>query len=641
MKTSMKPGEATRPGLVRGRRAEELARWAIRLAVLSTVVFLPGALDRWVFPKELVLIAACVLISLVASKGRLPVWLWILFAAATVLLVTAALAGEAPLAQLLGRWPRYEGVVTISVYVSATWLGARALGPATGEPRLADFRSVVSVAALLLGLVSMLEALGFRPIPSDLERPGALLGNATDQGIVGVMFFALLVVPTVRYWLPFDRQKRAFPVLPAAGVIGALVSAVSSASRAAIIALVVVIAALAVVELVRSVGTRRRVVVVTSSLLALSALFVALAPLAAARLSGASPLSAGTVADRVINWKATMALVAEHPLIGVGPSGFVDAITPKLGPDWYAIVTPGTTLDSPHNWILQALAAGGVPLGLLALGTAGTVSIVGFRRWRAAVSAKPYGRADQLAGTGLALIGFAIALLTHFTSPGTTILAALLVGSLVALPPKTMLPTVRAELVQYLRTAGFVLGASVFALLSLSEVALQNGTSAIAQGRVVDAQNNFSQAIALRPWDADAASIAAQLFAAAADRGSKDSVPLAIDWANRSLSGTPNSVPALMALAVGQQYAGSFAEARVTLVRAQTLAPLDGAIALRLGGVLVLLGDFPSAETQLTRAASLLPSDPGPWRALEYLYEKTGRPQLAGEASARAASLNN
>src|SRR5690606_21216650 len=96
-------------------------------------------------------------------------------------------------------------------------------------------------------------------------------------------------------------------------------------------------------------------------------------------------------------------------------------------------VDPGTTLDSPHNWVLQALSAGGLPLALLAVGLAVAAAIVGFSRWRSAVAfAKPDAREVHLAGSGVALLALGVALLTHFTSPGTTLLAAVLLGSLLA-----------------------------------------------------------------------------------------------------------------------------------------------------------------------------------------------------------------
>jgi len=595
-------------------------------------------LTRWVFPKELVLAVACALIALVAGKGRLPIWFWSIIAAGSVVLISAALSGEAPLAQFLGRWPRYEGLITLSVYVAASWFGARALGPLASESRLGVFRNAVSVAAVVLGAVSVAEALGARPIPSDLDRPGALLGNATDQGVVGVMFFAILIVPAARFWLT-PIATRGFSVMPAAGSIAALVTVVASASRTALVSLLITILGLGLLELIRARRFRGRTALVTLGLVVVSGLLILGSPLAASRVSGASPLAGSTIADRLINWQATVALVAGHPLAGVGPSGFIDAITPKLGPDWYAIVSPGSILDSPHSWPLQALAAGGVPLGILAISAACGVAAVGIRRWRATVVAKLSSRADHLTGVGLATLGFSVALLTHFTSPGTTILASLLIGSLISLPPKPRPLNIGVEAGRYSRVLLLFAGIGILVAFCAGEVELQDGTSSVNAGKISEGEQSFSAALALRAWDSDAAGIASQVFAAAADRGVSSAAPLAVTWANRSLASTPRSISSLNALAVGQQYTGDFAGAKSTLQTAEDLAPLDGSIALRLGGILILLQDYGPAETQLKHAVQLSPTAPGPWQALAYLYSKTDRHELAADATSRARSL--
>jgi hypothetical protein len=56
--------------LVTGGRARGIAHWAVVLAVLSTLAFISGALTRWVFAKELLIVAACALIEVVPVRGR-------------------------------------------------------------------------------------------------------------------------------------------------------------------------------------------------------------------------------------------------------------------------------------------------------------------------------------------------------------------------------------------------------------------------------------------------------------------------------------------------------------------------------------------------------------------------------------------
>jgi O-antigen ligase/Flp pilus assembly protein TadD len=675
-------------------RTEQLARWAIWLAVLSSVAFLPGALNRWVLPKDLMLAVACVLGAVVAARiapaSRVPRWLWLLLAAGVAVLLVAAVLSDAPLAQLFGRWPRYEGLVTLPVYVGALWLGATLLGDSADGSRRATLLSAVTAASLALGAISVLEAIGAQLISTDADRPGALLGNATDQGIVAAMFFAVLVMPVIRSWIAPDaapspsvspsarrpartqqRPAQPAPVVrpwwPLAGTVAAILTVVISASRAAFVAAVVVVVGAVVLELVRrrvrahnlqagevdvapaasapsraprtpvhSAARRARLLAVAIAVAGAAAILLAF-PLMARRILGLTPLASSTIDDRLTIYTSAGELARDNLLLGVGPSGFVGAIPAYFDADWYATVGADTTLDSPHNWVLQALVAGGVPLLLVALAVAGAVAWIGVRRWRSAVASDAIG-SDLLASAGLAVAGFGVALLTHFTSPGTTIVAALLLGVLLAVPTpqsapaRTLGPATRNALV---RARPVVMGVWALALVlaTSAELSLSSGVSQAASGDVAAADSSFSSAFALRPWDADAASIAAESMAHAAEGEVPGAAQLATSYAQRALRGTPDSVLASKALAIGQQYSGELEDARTTLEALRTVVPLDGGVAQRLGGISVLLGDFSVAETQLLEAVTLLPGDPAPWQTLEYLYQQTG--DSDAEASAR------
>lgn len=622
-----------------------LARWAVWLAVFSTIVLLPGALNRWVSPKEAVLGAACVLASLLVASGRLPRWMWIIVGLGGVILLAGALGSTAPIAQLFGRFPRYEGLVTLPVYVGALWLGARLFGPASTA--IASFRAAVALASIALGTVSIAEALGFSPLGSPTGgRAGALLGNATDQGVVAVMFFAVLVVAVIRSWVnpppvaPKKKGKRvdepARPWLAAVGVVAAVATVIVSASRAALIALVIVLVGLAILELLRGGRSRRVPWGFIGASIGTVAVLALVFPLAARRVLGLTPLASATIDDRVLIYQGALDVAKDHLALGVGPSGFVDAVPAVLADSWYASVGEDTTLDSPHNWMLQALVAGGIPLLVAALTLAALVAVVGFNRWRSAAADQP--RRDHLAGAGLAVLGFGVALMTHFTSPGTTILAALLIGSLVAVPPTPRLD-VAAGFARLGRTGVLALWAIVLVVTALSELPLQTGAQQLAAGNVTGAKSSFDTALALRPWDADASSIAAQLMAQAADTGSPEAAPFGVDYAERALALTPDSIQAQKALAVGQQYSQDLAGARQTLARLAERVPLDAGVQLRLGIVLAQLELFDEAEAPLLRATQLSPDDPDAWQALAYVYERLGEPEKAQSAAQMQASL--
>ncbi|WP_166804835.1 hypothetical protein [Cryobacterium sp. Sr8] len=114
---------------------------------------------------------AVALASVAVSRGRLPRWFVIAAASAAALALLGVLLSAAPAAQLWGRWPRYEGLVTLPVYFGALWAGARLLGPGVPAARVRTLLRAAATAAIALGAVSVLEALGARPFATDLARP--------------------------------------------------------------------------------------------------------------------------------------------------------------------------------------------------------------------------------------------------------------------------------------------------------------------------------------------------------------------------------------------------------------------------------------------------------------------------------------
>ena len=573
-------------------------------------------MTRWFLPKDAVLAIAAAIGSLCLARGRLPRWFTAFLVAVVMLLLVAVLASANPAAQLWGAWPRYEGLISLPVYAAAMWLGARLLGPAAGINGQRTLHRATIIVATLLGGISLLESWGLRPIASDLARPGSLTGNATDQGIVGAFCVAILLLPLIRAFgigaAPAAVRTRVSLCI---GVVGGFSAVVVSASRAAVLAVVIVMVVLAVFELVRlqSVGTRRQrlatgVGALGGLLLLAGAVF--LVPFTRDRLIGASPLSTSSLTDRLSIWAESLQLVASRPLTGVGPGGFVDAIVAEHDRDWYANVGSETTLDSPHNWLLQVALDGGLPLLALVLALAVSVGVTGVSRWKTERRFASGSRADLIAGACAALAGYSIALLTHFTVPSTAILAGVLCGAIVAVPPTGgmrahRLVAGRRSGLRMLRTAFLGVWAVSLLCVAAAEVPMQSALNSLQRGQVVAANTSFESAQALRPWDADTASIAAQAFAAAADSSVPGAVPFALDWGRAAHAALPDSVAVSLALAVSKQAAGNLPEAEAVLRPLAERVPLDSTIARRLGTVLLLQGDQAGAELEFRRAESL------------------------------------
>lgn len=651
--TRSKPGKVPSTGRARSvpvtptaEASDRLTRVAIQLAVASTVVLLPGGFDRWVLPKVLVLLVAASIGAFGPARGRLPRWVeWGLVGCGAAL-AGLALIGAAPLAQLFGRWPRYEGLVVLPAYAAAVWLGARILGPhRRGVSSRVLFRAT-AWASLALTSVAALEAAGFRPIPSDATRPGSLTGSGTDQGILAAILMVVLAVPSIRLIRTRTRLSRALLIY--AGCGAGAVGVALSASRIALGALLVGIVLVSLLESVRANRTSasRFLVLRTAGIAALAwgaIVLVALTiPLTRSRILSVFS-SASVWSDRPLIWRETMRIVARHPLLGVGPSGFVDAIPAQHDAAWYHQVGAGVTLDSPHSGYLQVLLAGGYPLllGVGALCVAAVIALL--RRWRNAnLVGGAAGSVDSelIAAASGAIAVLAVGLVTSFTTPSIVLLPALLAGAALSRPPGHERRTTH----RIAQVGGASLLATSLVLTSagvLAELPLNAAVGAAQRGDVAAAQRDFTAAQRLRPWDSDIAQLAAQSMAQAADAGSTVAAPLAIAWATESLKHTPDSILSGQALATTLMSQGDLATARAELEDLQARAPFNPQVAHRLGGVLAMQGDLNGARQQLEIAADMAPNDADILSTLAYVYTQLGNNDAANAIQQRIAALTS
>jgi len=577
-------------------RLHSIALW---LAVLSVAAFWPGALDRWVLPKILVLGVAALIAVFVIPRGRLPRGVVITLGLGVVVLTVAALAGETPLASVLGTWPRFEGLVTGGGYLLALWLGARLLG--SGDRTALELP--IAALSLLVGALSLVEALGLRPLATNLARPGSLLGNATDQGAVGAVCVVLLLLPV---WRAAGWRR----VILGAGIVAGLATVIASGSRAALLALLLGVVTVAITQ-------GRRAYLPAGILVAVTTVVALVAPSIGPRILGTSTLSSATVSDRLLIWGETLSVAAQHPLVGVGPSGYADAIVAAHDAAWFSTVGQDSLLDSPHNVLLQALAIGG-PL-LLAAAIVLAVFLV-----RAAVRQRGDFVVGAVAGIGV----LTIVLLTHVSSPSTLTLLLLLAGAIVAVPAGRRLRSVTAAII-----------AAWLALVSVTlagEVALG---AAVEASDLPTASSSFEAAAALRPWDTGTPRIAAETFTAQADAGVGEATPHALEWSRRALAASPTSVPAAQALITAALASGELDLATSTAEDFAVLRPNHPWLQARLGAIHILNGDLDAAEEPLLRATELDPTWADPWLTLAYLYDQRGDTAAADDAQARADVL--
>lgn len=610
-------------------------RVCVWMVACSVLVFQPGGLFRFTWIKVVWLLVAVGAGALAQAGGRLPREIRrALWTTAIVLTIAAGFSAN-PLASFLGRWPRFEGALVIALYFAVFALGAKVLGGPGGTRNWAMFRTALTPAVVLVSVISAFEAAGLRPLGGAADlRPGATIGNATDQGIIGVLAAAVLALPALR---GRDWSARI-------GLAAAVLTTVLSGSRAAILGLAAVVLVLAAAAATTRTLGRARVMAVGGAALVVLGLAAVAIPVARERL-----FSADTVNGRWLLWDESLKLIADHPWTGVGPNGFVDAITGFHTMEWAVRVGASFPPDSPHSWLLQAAAVGGLPLLL----GAALLAFLILRSARESIrTAEPGVDRDNLTGAFAAVAAYGLMLLTAFTSPATTPVAAFICGGLVATSiaavPKVR-PSAKAALPA--RTwksfpAGAVasgtlvaLGLCVAAPAAIAEWPMAEAASAVAAGDLATAESQFQRAYALRSWDSDTALLAAQAFAGPAADGDALAANHAIEWARISLDRTPGSSEAGLALAIGYVNSGSLQEGKDTLDRIIERSPFDSAAYLQRGVANFGLGHVHDSLADLAAAAERAPDSAEPWTILARIYDRLGDPAAAGQAQARADAL--
>ena len=302
--------------------------------------------------------------------------------------------------------------------------------------------------------------------------------------------------------------------------------------------------------------------------------------------------------------------------------------------------------DSPHSWLLQAAAVGGLPL-LLA---AALLAFLILRSARENIrTAKPGVDRDNLTGALAAVIAYGLMLLTAFTSPATTPVAAFICGGLVSTsraavpqvrrPAKAIPPGPGLEILPAGAVASglFVaLGLGIAVPAAIAEWPMAEAASAVAAGDLTTAESQFQRAYALRPWDSDTALLAAQAFAGPAADGDAVAANHAIEWARISLDRTPGSSEAGLALAIGYINSGSLQQGKDTLDYIIARSPFDSAAYLQRGVANFGLGHVKDSVADLAAAAERAPDSEEPWTILARIYDRLGDPAAAGQAQARA-----
>jgi hypothetical protein len=567
------------------------------LGFVLPVAEVPLPTDPVMPARVLVLGAALALGMLPSVRPRLSRRLLIALAAGAAVFFVTALLGKTPVLSLLGRYPRDEGLPMVAAYGVALAVGARILTTASSRR---VFTSALALGATANGLVAAGQVLFGHG-----ERATGLLSNSTTLGTFGLV--ALGVVG-------WSLVTHARPILWV-GTVSALACIVLSASRGVLVGLAASVVVALLLRGRAAVQPRWYALVGPAGVVILGSLLV---PTTAARVTGSSPFAESTVTGRFLLWDESVQLWLAHPLVGVGPSRFVDAVNPFHTPQWAAAVGPYAPPDSPHNVVLQVACATGL-LGLAALATIAAVAV----RDALAVSS------PQLVVAATVAAGLLATYLTSFTDPVTTTLGAVVVGSALAVRHDEPLGRpVRISAAATIGVVALLLGAT----LVVAEV---------RYSRLLSTQAPTSaavEAIAAKPWDPDLTRRVAFTLSALVPTSRADVRPV-LALLRQACARLPESTECLVTLSTATDLGGDHDGALQAAEAALVIDPSNVDAHLARGIALAELSRPSDAEAAFLRAAQLRPTAPEPWTDLAKLYDAQGRTADANLARARATQL--
>jgi O-antigen ligase len=477
-----------------------------------------------------VLVAAAV--ALRSTRVFLDARVLIAAGAALAAFVVAALLGATPALSLMGRFPRYEGLGMLLLYLGLAAAGAVAIGG----------RRVQQALLALAALQVVLAAQAVWETMQDGARVVTAVGNASDLAIVGLTGVGVLL------WHAVEHR---YAWLWAGAGAGAVV-VVLSASRGGWLGLVAILI-LTVALLVKA--RRWGAVAWLGGLLLAAAALVLAIPATRARLLGRG-LAGQTVDGRLLMWRETLALAGAYPVTGAGPSRFVDEIGAFQSEEWARVIGPENPPDAPHNVVLQVLASTGA-IGLIAASAAAIMVLA--LLWRS--------RSDWATGALLASVGAGVALCFHFTTLWALGPLLLCVGGALAAPwRRTSLATAALAAV-----AAWAL--VVGALTTVSEARLYADVEAAVAGEI-DADIRLDETLASKSWDPDFVRRAAYAVVALAEEGRADPATV-IPALEDACARLPRSTECAQTLGRAQLLAGHADEAAATLRDALDYAPTN------------------------------------------------------------------
>ncbi len=501
------------------------------------------------------------------AEARVPL---IVAAVFLVLLLIAALASPSPLSALVGSRSRWGGV--------ALYAGCGVLFAVATQLSRLQVRQVLTAVALAGGGVAafgVLQSIGFNPLEGIGDQTGvpSTFGNINfAAGFVGATLGAMLWL-VLDDDLPFKRRVLGGVLL----VFGLAYVWVNDSFQGIPTGAAAMAIAAAGWAWTRGGSIRKVGIPLIGLLSAVGAAVVG------AGVVGSGPLSALSAQRGILirryYWDAALDMIADNPLLGVGPDRYVYAYRTSRSFEAASDLELLLDNDAAHSVFLHFGTAGGVPLMLAFVALVVTVLIMAGRGLRAENS-------DPMLIFGAAAVvtGYIVQALVSIDVPGLAMLGWVSLGllfsaGLVRLPVTTKGKRKRSKkqtaaarrpdgaTISWQPLLGSAVIVTVVFVIAITPVRVESqtltalrqpdslrtveGTSAAADlgfwdpryrersalsMMIVDRAEGFDIARELDEENRLTASVAIRAAGVAADSGDDE---LAVEWYNRALEGEP------------------------------------------------------------------------------------------------------
>lgn len=501
----------------------------------------------------------------------------------SVLTLSTAVNGDVWIA-LVGTDTRHFGLLTWLLCFGLFCAGQQLRG------HIVSLARACALAAFAVGLWCAWE-LTFGPpiqLATTTDRLSGPFGSAALLGAA----ICLLLPPTVA--LASDRSAHSFWRL-LARFAGALctTAVIGSGSRAAWVGLVVAAAVLAW----KAPRSRRPLAIACGVLLLVSVVAMPHIRTVLERSAGAS--------SRVDEWRIATDVLAEHPLLGVGPEGYRIAVSDGVDADYERSYPRDRVLpDRAHSSLLDVSLAGGLIAGLAFAALLVTVLRRSVRQLAAT--------APSTVGLSAGVVAYFCAQLLLFPVFELDPIAWLLAGAVVSqTAPQS--PTRRATQASRPLAAATAAVALVAVMAGLLDVAAnrleRDAMVASADGDTASAINLAERATTLRPDSISYRMTAVQVLLAANTLSAIDSAVRnaeeALEWSNHDPVAVDLWATGLLERAIAT---GSDVDTQAALAAWQVLVQRDphrGRWQLQLGKAAAAVGDEELARQSWERAKAL------------------------------------